>query len=51
MTVVKRTKMADPDRSQARRPLLFGQRSGTKVKLDGDDLPIMKESDVMGVLA
>jgi chaperonin GroES len=31
--------------------LLFGKWSGTEVKLDGDDLLIMKESDVMGVLA
>jgi co-chaperonin GroES (HSP10) len=31
--------------------VLFGKWSGTEVKLDGDDLLIMKESDVMGVLA
>jgi len=30
--------------------VLFGKWSGTEVKLDGDDLLIMKESDVMGVL-
>jgi chaperonin GroES len=31
--------------------VLFGKWSGTEVKLDGDDLLIMKESDVMGVIA
>ena len=31
--------------------VLFGKWSGTEVKLDGEDLLIMKESDVMGVLA
>jgi len=30
--------------------VLFGKWSGTEVKLDGEDLLIMKESDVMGVL-
>jgi chaperonin GroES len=30
--------------------VLFGKWSGTEVKLDGEDLIIMKESDVMGVL-
>jgi chaperonin GroES len=30
--------------------VLFGKWSGTEVKLDGDELIIMKESDVMGVL-
>ena len=30
--------------------ILFGKWSGTEVKLDGDDLLIMKESDLMGVL-
>ena len=30
--------------------VLFGKWSGTEVKLDGDDLLIMNESDVMGVL-
>ena len=30
--------------------VLFGKWSGTEVKIDGDDLLIMKESDVMGVL-
>ena len=30
--------------------VLFGKWSGTEVKLDGEDLLIMKESDVMGVV-
>ncbi|MBV1688199.1 co-chaperone GroES [Novosphingobium sp. G106] len=30
--------------------ILFGKWSGTEVKLDGEDLIIMKESDVLGIL-
>ena len=30
--------------------VLFGKWSGTEVKLDGDELLIMKESDIMGVI-
>ncbi|MBA4130651.1 MAG: co-chaperone GroES [Hyphomicrobium sp.] len=30
--------------------VLFGKWSGTEVKIDGQDLLIMKESDVMGIL-
>ncbi len=30
--------------------VLFGKWSGTEVKLDGEDLLIMKESDLMGVI-
>ena len=30
--------------------VLFGKWSGTEVKLDGDELLIMKESDIMGVV-
>ena len=30
--------------------ILFGKWSGTEVKIDGDELLIMKESDIMGVL-
>jgi len=30
--------------------ILFGKWSGTEVKIDGDDLLIMKESDVLGVV-
>ena len=31
--------------------VLFGKWSGTEVKLDGEDLLIMKESDIMGVIS
>ncbi|WP_310621130.1 co-chaperone GroES [Flexibacterium corallicola] len=31
--------------------VLFGKWSGTEVKIDGEDLLIMKESDIMGILA
>ncbi len=31
--------------------VLFGKWSGTEVKIDGKDLLIMKESDIMGVIA
>ena len=31
--------------------VLFGKWSGTEVKIDGEELLIMKESDVMGVIA
>ena len=31
--------------------VLFGKWSGTEVKLDGEDLIIMKETDIMGVIA
>jgi co-chaperonin GroES (HSP10) len=31
--------------------ILFGKWSGTEIKLEGEDLLIMKESDVLGVLA
>jgi chaperonin GroES len=30
--------------------VLFGKWSGTEVKIDGDELLIMKESDIMGVI-
>ena len=30
--------------------ILFGKWSGSEVKIDGDDLLIMKESDILGVL-
>ena len=30
--------------------ILFGKWSGTEVKLNGEDLLIMKESDIMGVI-
>ena len=31
--------------------ILFGKWSGTEIKLDGEDLLIMKESDILGLLA
>jgi chaperonin GroES len=31
--------------------VLFGKWSGTEVKIDGEDLLIMKESDIMGIIA
>ena len=31
--------------------ILFGKWSGTEVKLDGEELLIMKESDILGVLS
>jgi chaperonin GroES len=31
--------------------ILFGKWSGTEIKLDGEDLVIMKESDILGVMA
>ncbi|MCG6121222.1 MAG: co-chaperone GroES [Microvirga sp.] len=31
--------------------VLFGKWSGTEVRIDGEDLLIMKESDIMGVVA
>jgi len=30
--------------------VLFGKWSGTEVKIDGEDLMVMKESDIMGVI-
>jgi chaperonin GroES len=31
--------------------ILFGKWSGTEVKIDGEELLIMKESDIMGIVA
>ena len=31
--------------------ILFGKWSGTEIKLDGEELLIMKESDIMGIIA
>lgn len=31
--------------------ILFGKWSGTEIKIDGEDLMIMKESDILGVMA
>jgi chaperonin GroES len=30
--------------------VLFGKWSGTEIKIDGEDLVVMKESDIMGVI-
>ena len=48
------TRRGRQDRSvelKRRASVLFGKWSGTEVKIDGQELLIMKESDVMGVLA
>jgi len=42
-------KLVPPDLKAGDR-VLFGKWSGTEVKIDGEELLIMKESDVMGVL-
>ena len=42
-------KRIDPDVKVGDR-ILFGKWSGTEVKIDGEDLLIMKESDIMGVI-
>jgi chaperonin GroES len=31
--------------------ILFGKWSGTEIKIDGEDLLIMKESDILGIMA
>jgi chaperonin GroES len=43
-------KIIQPDVKAGDR-VLFGKWSGTEVKLDGEELLIMKESDIMGVIA
>jgi len=42
-------RLAPPDVRVGDR-VLFGKWSGTEVKIDGEDLLIMKETDVLGVL-
>jgi len=42
-------KIVPPDVKAGDR-ILVGKWSGTEVKLDGDDLLIMKETDIMGVI-
>jgi chaperonin GroES len=42
-------KLVAPDVKRGDR-VLFGKWSGTEVKIDGQELLIMKESDIMGVL-
>jgi chaperonin GroES len=36
---------------KAKDRVLFGKWSGTEVKIDGQDLLIMKESDIMGIIS
>ena len=45
----RRGRQAPPARHQGGR-VLFGKWSGTEVKIDGQDLLIMKEPDIMGVV-
>ncbi len=47
----RRRQAASPLDVKAGDRILFGKWSGTEVKLDGEDLLIMKESDIMGVIA
>jgi chaperonin GroES len=42
-------KLVKPDVKKGDR-VLYGKWSGTEVKVDGDDLLIMKESDIMGII-
>ena len=42
-------KIVPPDVKAGDR-ILFGKWSGTEVKLDGDELLIMKDTDIMGVI-
>ena len=42
-------KRIEPD-VKAGDTVLFGKWSGTEIKLDGEELLIMKESDIMGVI-
>ncbi len=42
-------KIVQPDVKKGDR-ILFGKWSGTEVKIDGEELLIMKESDIMGIL-
>lgn len=42
-------KLVKPDVKKGDR-VLYGKWSGTEVKVDGEDLLIMKESDVMGII-
>ncbi|MHB1217403.1 MAG: co-chaperone GroES [Alphaproteobacteria bacterium] len=42
-------KLVKPDVKKGDR-VLYGKWSGTEVKVDGEDLLIMKESDIMGII-
>ena len=48
--LIRKTGKRTPLEVKAGDYVLFGKWSGTEVKLDGEELLIMKESDVMGVL-
>ena len=43
-------KLIAPDVKKGDR-VLYGKWSGTEVKVDGEDLLIMKESDIMGIIS
>ena len=45
-----RTASSSPYGVKAGDKVLFGKWSGTEVKIDGEELLIMKESDIMGIL-
>ena len=47
--VTKRAQLVPLDVKAGDR-ILFGKWSGTEVKLDGEELLIMKESDIMGII-
>ena len=46
----RRRRQSSPARCQGRRSCLFAKWSGTEVKIDGEELMIMKESDVIGII-
>ena len=46
----RRGRQAPPLDVKAGDRVLFGKWSGTEVKLDGEELIIMKESDIMGII-
>ena len=46
----RRGRQGHPARCQAGDRVLFGKWRGTEVKIDGEDLLIMKESDIIGVI-
>jgi co-chaperonin GroES (HSP10) len=45
------TTASDRHGRQGRRPILFGKWSGTESPIDGEELLIMKESDILGIIA
>ena len=46
----RRERQTSAARRQGGDSVLFGKWSGTEVKIDGEELVIMKESDIMGVI-